>query len=103
MEEDTYSLQLFTCQYHRCMLAASFSKNMGLYGERTGMLSLITTDKVEKEMMQTRLKDTVLPYWSNPPIHGAKIFETINSDPKLQGEWFEEVRGMARRLRGLRE
>ena len=49
------------------------------------------------------MKDTVLPYWSNPPVHGAKIFETINSDPELQAQWYEEVRGMARRLRSLRE
>jgi aspartate aminotransferase len=66
------------------MLSASFSKNMGLYGERTGLLSIINTDTEEKEMMQTRLKDTVLPYWSNPPVHGAKVFETIMLDEKLK-------------------
>jgi aspartate/tyrosine/aromatic aminotransferase len=33
------------------MLAQSFSKNFGLYGERTGSLSIICTDNLEKEVM----------------------------------------------------
>ena len=84
MDDDTYSLKLFSCQYHRIMLAASSSKNMGLYGERTGLISMVTTNTAEKDKMQTILKDTVLPFYSNPPIHGAKIFTTILEKPELR-------------------
>jgi aspartate aminotransferase len=91
MDDDTYSLKLFSCQYKRVMLAASFSKNLGLYGERTGLISFICTDTEEKDKMQTRLKDTVLPFWSNPPIHGAKIMITILDDPILRRQWEREV------------
>jgi aspartate aminotransferase len=102
MDDDTYSLKLFSCHYDRCMLSASFSKNMGLYGERTGLISFVCTNSAEKDVMQTVLKDTVLPIYSNPPIHGARIVETILGDPALREQWLEEVRGMSRRLRGLR-
>jgi len=103
IDDDTYSLKLFSCQYHRVMLANSFSKNFGLYGERAGSLSLICTSKDEKEVMQTRLKDTILPLYSNPPIHGAKIVHTILDDESLRAEWLEEVKMMANRLKGLRQ
>lgn len=41
-EEDLWSLRTLAKQYKRCMLAQSFSKNFGLYGERTGSLHIVT-------------------------------------------------------------
>ena len=80
LEEDTYSLKLFSEEYDRIMLAQSFSKNFGLYGERTGCLSMVCNDIKEKEVVQTRLKETCLPIYSNPPIHGARIVDLILGD-----------------------
>lgn len=47
INEDTWSLRLFAENYSRVMLTQSFSKNMGLYGERTGCLSMVCTDHEE--------------------------------------------------------
>lgn len=71
--EDNYSVRLFAQEYSRVMLTQSFSKNFGLYGERTGCLSMVCTDHEEQLKTQTILKDTCLPEYSNPPIHGARI------------------------------
>lgn len=103
MMDDCYSVQLFAANYRRVMLAQSMSKNMGLYGERTGCISMVCTDTKEKEILQTRFKDTILPFYSNPPIHGARIFMTIQDDPALKEEWLGEVKMMASRLSGLRQ
>jgi aspartate/tyrosine/aromatic aminotransferase len=46
--EDTWSLQHFARSYSRVMLTQSFSKNFGLYGERTGCLSMICKDHEEQ-------------------------------------------------------
>ena len=73
INEDTWSLKLFSVQYHRVMLAQSFSKNMGLYGERCGSISLVCTNHEEKERVQTNLKHTILPFYANPPVNGARI------------------------------
>jgi len=45
--EDMYSLRKFADNYNRVMLTQSFSKNFGLYGERTGCLSMICKDHEE--------------------------------------------------------
>ena len=84
------------------MLAQSFSKNFGLYGERTGCLSLICTSTEERDIVQTRLKETCLPEYSNPPVHGARIVDTILGDEDLTALWKAEVLNMSQRLRELR-
>lgn len=41
--------------------------------------------------------------YSNPPIHGARIVDLILGDEELTNEWVSEVKGMAHRLKDLRE
>jgi aspartate aminotransferase len=89
--DDTYSVKLFASKYSRVMLAQSFSKNFGLYGERVGCLSMVCTTKEEKAILQTNLKATCLPIYSNPPIHGARIVMTILDDAELTAMWEGEV------------
>ena len=100
--DDTWSLKTLSKMYLRVMLAQSFSKNFGLYGERTGTLSIVTSTPEEKAVIQTRFKETCLPVYSNPPIYGARIVDLILSDEELTNEWKSEVLGMAHRLRDLR-
>ena len=52
--------------------------------------------------VQTLLKDTCLPEYSNPPIHGARIVVKILSDETLKKEWLAEVHVMGNRLRDNR-
>ena len=100
--EDNYSVRLFTKEYSRVMLTQSFSKNFGLYGERTGCLSMVCTDHAEQLKTQTILKDTCLPEYSNPPIHGARIVNQILGDEQLKKEWHAEVIAMSHRLKNNR-
>jgi len=96
--DDTWSLKTLSSKYLRVMLAQSFSKNFGLYGERTGTLSMVCSSSMEKDIMQTNFKDTCLPIYSNPPIHDAKIVDLILSDEELTNEWRLEVLSMSQRL-----
>lgn len=101
-DEDNWSVRMFADNYIRVMFTQSFSKNFGLYGERTGCLSIVCTNPLEKEIVQTRMKECCLPEYSNPPIHGAKVVDIILSDEELTKEWKSEVLGMSRRLASLR-
>jgi aspartate aminotransferase len=69
------------------MLSQSYSKNMGLYGERIGALSVVCSSKEEKAAVESQLKILIRPMYSNPPIHGARIVAGILGDPKLNEEW----------------
>lgn len=44
----------------------------------------------------------IRPFYSNPPIHGARVASTIMNDPKLNQQWLGEVKGMADRIIEMR-
>jgi aspartate aminotransferase, mitochondrial len=96
--DDTHALRTFAEGYQRVMLAQSFSKNFSLYGERVGCLSVLCADPQEKQRMQSVMKATCLPYYSNPPIHGARIVELILSTPELRAQWQVELMSIKDRL-----
>lgn len=84
------------------VLAQSFAKNMGLYGERVGTFSIVGADTSEKERLLSQLKILVRPMYSNPPIHGARIAAEVLTNPTLRGEWLDEVKLMANRIISMR-
>ena len=103
LDEDAYSLRLFAQNYDRIMLCQSFAKNFGLYGERAGALSILTDSKEEKAIVMSRLKQIARNLYSNPPLYGARIVDTILSDPKLEAMWHDELKVMSKRIMDMRK
>jgi len=101
--KDAFAPRYFVSQGHQIALAQSFAKNMGLYGERVGAFSLTTLNPEEKARVDSQLKIIIRPMYSNPPLHGARIANTILSNPNLYTQWESEVKGMANRIIGMRE
>ncbi|KAG2752377.1 hypothetical protein P692DRAFT_20829721 [Suillus brevipes Sb2] len=102
-DRDAFAVRYFVSQGHQIALSQSFAKNMGLYGERVGAFSLTTASEEERKRVDSQLKIIVRPMYSNPPLHGAHIANTILSDPELYQEWEGEVKGMADRIINMRE
>jgi aspartate aminotransferase, mitochondrial len=102
-DRDAFAVRHFVKEGHQVALAQSFAKNMGLYGERVGAFSLTTVDPEEKARVDSQLKIIIRPMYSNPPLHGARIANTILSDSSLYTEWEGEVKGMAERIISMRE
>ncbi|TDL28308.1 glutamic oxaloacetic transaminase AAT1 [Rickenella mellea] len=100
---DAFAVRHFIKEGHQIALAQSFAKNMGLYGERVGAFSLTTSDPAEKARVDSQLKIVIRPMYSNPPIHGARIAETILNSPELYAQWEDEVKGMADRIISMRD
>lgn len=84
------------------LLAQSFAKNFGLYGERVGALSLPCATQAEKEAVLSQLKIIARPMYSNPPLHGARLVTTILQHQELTGLWLNEVKAMADRIISMR-
>jgi len=103
-EKDAWAIRKFVEDggHASLMLAQSFAKNFGLYGERCGTLSILTNDKEEKERVMSQLKLIVRPMYSSPPIHGAHIVNTILSSPELSAQYVEECAFMASRIDAMR-
>lgn len=84
------------------MLAQSFAKNLGLYGERIGSFSIITANKEERIKVESQVKILVRSMYSSPPKYGSKIVEEILSNKELYNEWINEVSLMRNRLKDMR-
>jgi aspartate aminotransferase len=100
--KDAYAIRYFCEQGHKILLAQSFAKNMGLYGERVGAFTVVCSDKDEKERVMSQLKILIRPMISNPPIYGARLVITILSDPALRAQWEKDVKQMAERIISMR-
>ncbi|KAF2741759.1 mitochondrial aspartate aminotransferas-like protein [Sporormia fimetaria CBS 119925] len=100
--KDAFALRHFVKEGLRPVLAQSFAKNMGLYGERVGAFSVICESADEKKRVDSQVKILVRPMYSNPPIHGARIASEILNDPALNKQWLGEVKDMADRIITMR-
>ncbi|WFD25450.1 aspartate transaminase [Malassezia nana] len=101
-DHDAFAVRHFVKEGHQIALCQSFAKNMGLYGERVGLFSMVTESPDERARVSSQLKITIRPLYSNPPVHGARIASTILEDPKLYQQWLGEVKGMADRINSMR-
>ncbi len=101
-EADAFAVRLFLEEGHSMMIAQSFSKNFGLYGERVGALSITAQSEDEAERITSQLKATARAMYSNPPIHGAHIVKRIMTDPALEAQWRKDCAEMAQRIQGMR-
>lgn len=83
-------------------LCQSFAKNMGLYGERTGSISIVTESADHSVAIESQLKKLIRPIYSSPPIHGSKIVETIFGDQALYQAWLSDLNNVVSRLNTVR-
>lgn len=100
--KDAFALRHFIKEGLRPVLAQSFAKNMGLYGERVGAFSVVCESAEEKKRVDSQIKILVRPLYSNPPVHGARIASEILNDASLNKQWLGEVKGMADRIITMR-
>jgi len=84
-------------------VSSSFSKNFSLYGERVGALSLVTGSRDEAERVLSQPKRVIRTNYSNPPTHGAALVADVLASGELRAQWEEELGGMRRRIRAMRE
>lgn len=102
INQDAFAVRHFVEQGHNIILAQSFAKNMGLYGERVGAFSIVCENAEEKKRVDSQVKILVRPMYSNPPIHGARIASEILNTPALYNQWLAEVKEMADRIITMR-
>ncbi|CAH9102904.1 unnamed protein product [Cuscuta epithymum] len=103
LDTDAQAVRLFVADGGECLVAQSYAKNMGLYGERVGALSIVCTNGDVASRVESQLKLVIRPMYSNPPIHGVSIVATILKDRQLFEEWTRELKAMADRIISMRQ
>lgn len=103
LDADAYGVRVFAERGLPLLITSSYSKNFGLYRERTGALTLVAPTPDEARAAMSNIKLIIRAMYSNPPAHGAAIVTAILQDADLRAEWELEVRAMCDRIRSMRE
>lgn len=100
--KDSEAVQLFARDGHEMFAAYSYSKNMGLYGERVGALAVATKEPETLPAITSQLRQMVRGIYSTPPLQGGRIAAAILTQQNLKTEWLLELQKMRDRLHYLR-
>lgn len=103
MDTDAYAIRRAAHMGLSFLVSNSFSKNLSLYGERVGGLSVVCPTADEAKRVQGQLKATVRRIYSSPPAHGNMVVDTVMNDETLYNEWIGEVYEMRDRIRDMRQ
>lgn len=103
INEDRLAVELLGAAGIDFFVASSFSKNFGLYNERTGALTIVAPSAEEAAVAMGHLKTTVRVCYSNPPAHGGLTAATILGNEKLFALWKEELSEMRERIISMRK
>jgi len=85
------------------LIAASCSKNFGIYRERTGLLMAVSNDASAQALNQGTLAFLNRQNYSFPPDHGARLVTMILNDDALRADWAAELEEVRRGMLGLRQ
>ena len=103
LDEDAAGLRLLVARLPEVIIAASCSKNMGLYRERTGAVIFVCRDPENAAALVSQALVAARRVYSMPPAHGALLAGRILSNEGLSQLWRGELLAMCQRINGLRE
>ncbi len=102
LEEDAAATRLVASSVPECLIAASCSKNFGIYRERTGLLMAISSNADARKRNQDTLAFLNRQNFSFPPDHGARLVTMILNDDALRADWMAELEEVRTSMLGLR-
>jgi len=102
LDKDAFAVRLFLSMGFEMYMCQSFAKNLGLYGERIGMLHVVCSSADAAKNVLSQLKMVIRPMYSSPPIHGALLIERILGEPSAFQAWKTELKEMADRVLEVR-
>jgi aspartate aminotransferase len=107
LDNDAWAVRYFVEQGFEMCIAQSFSKNLGLYGERAGVCHFVSPpsgDAVDvTKRVASQLAIIQRSEISNPPAYGARIAAAVLNGPALFREWTANLEKMAGRIIDMRK
>ncbi len=102
LAQDSYGINKIIDNVDELILAASCSKNFGLYRERVGLVAVLTKDEDSAINAQTQFGAIQRTLISMPPNHGAALVAQVLGNSELRADWDSELADMRGRIMGLR-
>lgn len=104
LDNDAWSVRYFVDQKIDLLVCQSFSKNMGLYGERCGALHIVLNNATPEtvQALVSQISTQTRAEVSTTPAYGSRIADKILTTPELFDQWKREVKLMADRIIEMR-
>ena len=103
LSDDAYGTRLLAARFPEMLIAASCSKNFGVYRERTGLVIAISATPKATKLTQGMLSSLNRLNFSFPPDHGARLVTMVLSDDTLRTEWQTELEDVRTGMLKLRQ
>ena len=103
LEEDAGAVRYVAANCPETLIAASCSKNFGIYRERTGILMAVAQDASKRTLTQANLAYLNRQAYSFPPDHGARLVSMVLTDETLRADWQAELEDVRKGMLRLRE
>ena len=103
LDADAQITRMIAQGFDNVLIAASCSKNFGIYRERTGILMAVARHESEAKLTQQNLNYLNRQNYSFPPDHGARVVTTILNDPDLRADWEAELEDTRNGMLSLRK
>ena len=102
LEADAAGLRHLIGAVPEAIVAASCSKNFGIYRERTGLLMALAPSADRLKVTQGALAALNRLNYSFPPDHGARVVTEILLDAALRADWEAELSSIRNGMLDLR-
>ena len=103
LDEDAYAVRSMLGRVPEMIVASSCSKNFGLYRDRAGSLTFVSSDADTAAIVSSQALNIVRTMYSLPPDHGGATVTMILNDPDLRDDWLLELAEMRNRMKEMRK
>lgn len=102
LEDDAAGVRLLVARLPEVIIAASCSKNLGLYRERVGATIFVCRDAANAKAVLSQAMVAARRVYSMPPAHGALLAGRVLTNDSLGALWRSELDAMCQRINTLR-
>jgi aromatic-amino-acid transaminase len=103
LDADAAAVRYVAANCPEVLIAASCSKNFGIYRERTGILMAVMQEARLRTLTQANLAYLNRQTYSFPPDHGARLVSMVLTDDALRADWQAELEDVRKGMLRLRE
>eukprot|EP00928_Gymnodinium_smaydae_P088736 TRINITY_DN72796_c0_g1_i1.p1 TRINITY_DN72796_c0_g1~~TRINITY_DN72796_c0_g1_i1.p1 ORF type:complete len:414 (+),score=79.01 TRINITY_DN72796_c0_g1_i1:228-1469(+) len=98
LDNDAWATRYLVSQGVELFVSQSFAKNLGLYGERVGLVHAVCHSAEVAKIVTSQLNMVIRPMYSSPPKHGALLVTKILGNQKRYAQWKVELKAMSDRV-----
>lgn len=102
LDEDAAGVRALAARVPQMLIAASCSKNFGVYRDRVGCALILAENADQAALSKANLATLNRLNYSFPPDHGATVVANVMSDATLRADWQAELEAMRLRMLDLR-